>query len=135
MSENKVFQAVMKYGVSEWHSIGLEMGFTDSQIKASTFEIPSLGSKLQAILVRKIHECGVGKAEERLLNACKRIPLPIIGSVLDYVGRGSGTTSDPEPTTFNVGGYPFTRSAVFSCPSIWMTGFHIRQQSDGGEYS
>ena len=91
MSENKVFQAVMKYGVSEWHSIGLEMGFTDSQIKASTFEIPSLGSKLQAILVRKIHECGVGKAEERLLNACKRIPLPIIGSVLDYVRRGSRT--------------------------------------------
>ena len=86
----KVVAAVLNYGVDQWYSIGLQMLFSDSQIKASTFDLPSPESKLQAIIVRKIYECGVHKTEELLLTACKSVPRPIIGIVLEYIGSDSG---------------------------------------------
>ena len=96
LSENKVFQAVLKLGVAQWHSIGLQMGLTGPQIKACTFDIPSLGSKLEALIEVKIRECGVEETEKCLLSACERIPEPIIGSVLDYIKSGSSGMSPHE---------------------------------------
>ena len=91
LSENKVFQAVLKLGVAQWHSIGLQMGLTGPQIKACTFDIPSLSSKLEALIELKIRECGVEETEKCLLSACERIPEPIIGSVMDFIkSRSSG---------------------------------------------
>ena len=86
----------MKYGVAQWFSIALEMGFAGPQIKACTFDIPSLGSKLQAVIELKVREYGVKETEKSLLSACKRIPQPIIGSVLKYIESGSSGTSQRE---------------------------------------
>jgi hypothetical protein len=51
LSSSKVFQSVVKYGVTQWYSIGLEMGFTGPQIESCIFDKPSLRSKLEAIRV------------------------------------------------------------------------------------
>ena len=96
LPENKVFQAVLKLGVAQWHSIGLQMGLTGPQIKACTFDIPSLGSKLEALIEVKIRECGVKETEKCLLSACERIPEPIIGSVMDFIKSGSSGMSEHE---------------------------------------
>ena len=96
LSENKVFQAVLKLGVAQWHSIGLQMGLTGPQIKACTFDIPSLGSKLEALIELKIRECGVKETEKCLLCACERIPEPIIGSVMDFIKSGSSGITEHE---------------------------------------
>ena len=81
-------QAVFKFGVGQWHSIGLRMGMTGPQIKACTFDIPSLGSKLETLIELKIRDCGVKETEKFLLAACERIPEPIIGSVLEFIKSG-----------------------------------------------
>ena len=96
LSENKVFQAVLKLGVAQWHSIGLQMGLTGPQIKACTFDIPSLSSNLEALIEQKIRECGVEETEKCLLCACERIPEPIIGSVMDFIKSGSSGISEHE---------------------------------------
>ena len=85
IAESKVFRAVLKYGVAQWFSIGVEMRFTGSQIEACSSDKPSHGSKLQAIIDQKVRECGIKETEKSLLTACERIPQPIIGSVLDYI--------------------------------------------------
>ena len=97
-SENEVFQAVLKYGVAQWSSIGLAMGMTAPQVDACTFNKPSLGSKLEAIIELKVRKCGVKETEECLLTACKKIPQPIIGYVLEYIRRGSSGWSEGENT-------------------------------------
>ena len=66
----------------KWCSIGLAVGLTGVQIDACTFNKPSLGSKLEAKIELKIRECCVKESEKFLLNACERIPQPIVGSVL-----------------------------------------------------
>ena len=96
LSENKVFQAVLKLSVAQWHSIGLQMGLTGPQIKTCTFDIPSLGSKLEALIELKIRDCGVKETEKCLLSACERIPEPIIGSVMDFIKSGSSGISEHE---------------------------------------
>ena len=93
LSENKIFQAVLIYGVAQWFSIGLAVGLTGPQIEACTFNKPSLGSKLEAIIELKVRECGVEESEKSLLNACERIPQPIVGSVLEYIESGSSGIS------------------------------------------
>ena len=90
LSDNKIFRGVLKFGVAQWSSIGHEMGFTDPEIEACTFNIPALGSKLQAIIQLKVRGCDVEETEKCLLTACKRIPQPIHGAVLDYVKSDSG---------------------------------------------
>ena len=84
---SEVFKAVLKYGSTQWYSIGLKMGFTDPQIKACTHDMPSLSSKLEAIIEMKVRECGAQATGECVLSACERIPQPIIGSVLDEMSE------------------------------------------------
>jgi hypothetical protein len=87
MPDNNVFRAILKYGVDQWYSIGLEMGFTGPQIKGCTFDIPSSESKLQAIIQKKICDCGVRETENCLLAACENIPHPVIGAVLQAIKK------------------------------------------------
>ena len=94
-----MFRAVLKYGVAQWYSIGLAIGITDAQIEACTFDKPSSGSKLQAIIEFKLHECGVKETERCLLSACEGIPQPIIGSVLKCIKRESSGMSQREGVT------------------------------------
>jgi hypothetical protein len=84
-ASSKIFQAVLKYGVEQWFSIGLEMGFTSAQIKAWTHDIPSHFSKLQALIEQKVRKRGVTETEKSLLDACRNIPQSIIGAVLDCI--------------------------------------------------
>ena len=79
--------------MEQWFSVGLEMGFTGPQIKACTFDIPSPFSKLQALIEQRVRECGVKETETCLLAACEGIPQSIIGSVLEYLERGSSGMS------------------------------------------
>jgi hypothetical protein len=48
--KNKVFQAVLGIGVAQWYTTGLKLGWTGSQIKTCTSNIPSLASKLEALI-------------------------------------------------------------------------------------
>ena len=89
-------EAVLKYGVTQWFSIGLVIGFSGAQIDTCTFDKPSHSSKLQAIIELKVRECGVKETEECLLTACERIPQPIIGSVLGYIRIGGSGVSQHE---------------------------------------
>jgi hypothetical protein len=85
LSKNKLFQAVLRLGVAQWHSIGLQLGLTGSQINSYTSNIPELSSKLEALIELKIRECGEEETEKLLTSACERIPQPIIGSVNDFI--------------------------------------------------
>ena len=77
--------------MGQWFSIGLEMGFTSSQIETYTSDKPSHGSKLQAIIDQKAHECGIKETESSLLIACESIPQPILGAVKSYIESGSSS--------------------------------------------
>jgi hypothetical protein len=78
VSENKLFQAVLKYGADQWHSIGLQVGLRSPQIEACTVDKPSPASKLEAIIEFIVRERGVKEAEKSLLTECERIPEPIM---------------------------------------------------------
>jgi hypothetical protein len=82
--ENRLFQAVLKYGVEQWSNIGVALGFSESQIKDCTYDKPTRARKLQAIIKLKVDQCDIEKTEECLLTACKTIPMLIIGAVEKY---------------------------------------------------
>jgi hypothetical protein len=88
LSENKIFQAVLKYGATQWSSIGVALGLTGSQIQSCTADKVSPGSKLEALIGLKVDTCGIKEAEKCLLTASGRLPRPIIDSVLEYVSGG-----------------------------------------------
>ena len=88
LSENRVFQAVLKYGVAQWSSIGLAMGLSYSEIGACTDNKPAPSSKLEAIIAQQVHKCGIKQTEQCLLSACEKIPQPIIGAVKEYIRSG-----------------------------------------------
>ena len=96
LSDSRVFQAVLKHGGGQWFSIGLAMGFTGLEVEVCTSNKPSSGSKLQAVIEWKVRECGVKETEKCVLTACEGIPQPIIGSVLEYIERGSKGMSQHE---------------------------------------
>jgi hypothetical protein len=58
---------------------------TGSQIDTYTYNIPSLASKLEALIELKIRDCGEKETEKLLMSASERIPQPIIGSVEDFI--------------------------------------------------
>ena len=71
-------------------------------MEACTFNKPSLGSKLEAIIELKVRECGVKESEKSRLTAFERISQPIVGLVLKYIESGSGGISQHESVE---GGY------------------------------
>jgi hypothetical protein len=88
LSENRVFQAVLKYGATQWSNIGGAIGLTDPQIQSCTVDKVSPGSKLEALIGLKVDTCGIKEAEKCLLTASGRLPRPIIDSVLESAGGG-----------------------------------------------
>lgn len=96
VSKNRIFQAVLKYGVAQWFSIGLAVELTSSQIASCTFDKPLHASKLEAIIEDIVREQGVKKAEESLLTACAKIHPPIIGSVEEYIQSSSNKMGEDE---------------------------------------
>jgi hypothetical protein len=117
MSErSRVLQAVLKYGVDQWSSIGLAVGLTGPEIWACTDDKPSVSSKLVAIIELLERERGVKEAEKVLLHACERIPNRIIGVVLDIIGEGEQSSAEdyyrPQSHTKSSTGLMSERSIV-----------------------
>ena len=76
-----MLQAVVRCAPHEWYSIGLELGFRDGQITAMTDGLCTHAARLQKIVNQKAGDVGEQEAARLLLEACKKIPNPVIGAV------------------------------------------------------
>jgi hypothetical protein len=59
------------------------MGYSRAEIISITTGIPSHCDKIRAVFENKIRAVGQRAAIENLLEACRSIPDPIIGGVMD----------------------------------------------------
>ena len=71
----------MKCAPDRWYSIGHEIGFKDGKIGAITAGICDPVGKLQKIANVKADEVGGQETAQILLEACEKIPNPVIGAV------------------------------------------------------
>ena len=78
--------SVIKYGSSQWYSLGIALGFNNAMIEACTYDIPVSSSKLEALIYRGLAAFGREKLTDLLLNACETIPYPIYGAVVGDTG-------------------------------------------------
>jgi hypothetical protein len=73
---------VVKHGQKQWYSFGLALGLTDAEIESKCEGKPTHASKLQAIIRRRVQDVGEWRTRTELLDACKHLPNPIYGIVL-----------------------------------------------------
>ena len=86
LSPQKVIQSVVKQCSSEWYQLGIELGFSDNEIEAMTFNIPTPAGKLRVIVEKKAMAHGKGKIVEALLDLCEQIlPLATV-AVMEELG-------------------------------------------------
>ena len=83
----KVFQAVVSHGCNRWYSLCLQMGSSSFEVDSITSGIPNRADKIRAVFNKKIDDIGERAATEALLQACRRIPHPIIGGVMDSLSK------------------------------------------------
>ena len=83
----KVFQAVISRGCDQWYSLSFQMGYSAGQVADITSAIPSHADKIRAVFNKKIDAVGERAATAALLEACRRIPHPIIGGVMDILSK------------------------------------------------
>ena len=79
-------RSVMNRGANQWYDLGIELGYNDAQVRASTHGIDIAESKLHALINQKHAEVGRERLTDLLLKACKAIPYPIYGAVMSDVG-------------------------------------------------
>ena len=92
--QEKVMQSVIGKCASEWYRLGINLGYSDSELRAMTFDIPTAEGKLQAVIERKSMKDGTDKVVEALLDVCDQImPLAIVAVMKDlgiqYTGTGN----------------------------------------------
>jgi hypothetical protein len=80
-----VVEAVMKFGVDKWDLIGAALEMTDAEITAVTHDRPSPAGKLKAVISCKRYELGDQMLVKQLLEACGKIPQPILGIVKQHL--------------------------------------------------
>ena len=80
-----VLSTVLQNGSERWLSIGLTMGFTLGKVNENTNGISVGADKLKSLFEVKAQKVGRDKAAEQLLAACRTIPQPIIGAVMDQL--------------------------------------------------
>ena len=73
--------AVLKCAPHEWYSVGCQLGFTDGQLTDMTQSLGTGAGKLEKIVNVKVAEVGGEEAARMLLEACKRLPIPVIDAV------------------------------------------------------
>jgi ankyrin repeat protein len=78
-----LYKAVICRGCDQWFSICMEMGYSAATVMAFTNGMPSEADKIRAVFETKKGAVGERDAVKALLKACKRIPKPIIGGVMD----------------------------------------------------
>jgi hypothetical protein len=73
-----VQRAVLKSASQEWYSIGRQLGFSRAKIITMTHKIDSSAGKLQLVIDTKAEEVGQQVTAGLVLDACERLPNPII---------------------------------------------------------
>ena len=92
LPSEKVIRSVAKQCSSEWYQLGIELGFSDNEIEAMTFNIPPPAGKLRAIVEKKAMAVGKGKIVEALLDVCEQIlPLETVAVMEDLGIKYTGT--------------------------------------------
>ena len=81
--ENRILRTVLRHGASRWYAIGIELGYSDDEVKTITGATLNSKDKLLAIFNAKSKLIGESKALEEVLTACKNIADPIGGAVED----------------------------------------------------
>ena len=76
-----VLAAVLKCAPHEWYSIGRQLGFSLGQLTDMTHTLGSGAGKLERIVDEKAAEVGAEETARILLDACERLPNPVIGAV------------------------------------------------------
>ena len=76
-----VLKAVVKCAPNQWYSIAVELGFSEGEIEANTYGVPSAKDKLQKVVRVKADAFGRQATVCLLLKACENIPNPVIGAV------------------------------------------------------
>ena len=64
------------------------MDYASGQVDDITSRIPSNADKIRAVFNKKINAVGESAATKALLEACTRLPHPIIGGVMDILSQG-----------------------------------------------
>ena len=82
-----IVRVVLAHGCAQWYELGLELGFTDSEITEYCHNKAESSGKLLVLLERKANEVSPESLKDRILNACKRIPRPIYGRVKDELEK------------------------------------------------
>jgi hypothetical protein len=77
-----VQKCVVKHGQEQWYSFGLALGLTDAEIESKCEGKPTHASKLEAIISYRAQAVGERRTRNELLEACKNVPTPIYGIVL-----------------------------------------------------
>ena len=88
-----VLRAVQRHGSDRWYAIGLEMGFSNSELTRITDSIPKHPDRLRAIFETKADEIGREHAAVSLLKVCKTIASPIYGIVADELSKSHCVTT------------------------------------------
>lgn len=63
------------------------MGLTTGQVNSITAQIHNDAGKLRAVYESKVKAVGRGNATAALVEACRNIPHPIIGAVMDEITK------------------------------------------------
>ena len=84
-----VYQSVLRQAAFEWQRIGSGLGFTASQIKTETFNIPTCEGKLHAMIEKKSSEVGKRATVEALLDACQHISPAVVYAILQELNVSS----------------------------------------------
>jgi hypothetical protein len=82
-----VLQAVLKAAPHQWYSIGLELGFSNSEIEAMTHTLPSAQDKLRKVVLLKADQVGHKRTALLLLESCKTIPNPVFEAVIKSLSQ------------------------------------------------
>jgi hypothetical protein len=85
LHSNPVIRAVLRHGRDQWLSVGVEMGYSMAEVESVSHDKPSHGDKLLSIILRKIEDLGEKGTVALLLKACRSIPSPIYGAVMDQL--------------------------------------------------
>ena len=83
----ELFQVVILHGRDQWYSLCVEMGYSRAAVVAITTGITSEADKIRAVFDNKIRAVGKRAATQALLKACRSIPDPIIGGVMDSLSK------------------------------------------------
>jgi hypothetical protein len=78
-----LFQAVVSCGCEQWYSLGIALGYSSCEMDVMTSGVLDHAGKIKVVFNRTVDHIGEKAAVERVLEACRCIPHPIIDDVVD----------------------------------------------------